>query len=130
MTQIKLNNLSGVLKIETDKPDVDTGSQLANRFIEPGAKITSMRLKTSYVAEQLKEVVIKEPKIRLKSETYSATYSSKKGFTLKQLLKRIELFEKKSRVETKWFDGSDAHHVFLEGVHKKKGNTYVLGWGS
>ena len=100
MTKIKLDKLSGVLKMEMDKPDVEQDSRLANRFIEPGAKITSMRLKTTYTDKQMEQVVITEPSIKLVSETHKMSYRSKNGFTLRQLLKRIELFERKSRVKT------------------------------
>ena len=39
-------------------------------------------------------------------------------------------FEKEDRPKTEWFGGIDAHHIFFEGMHKNKDNSYTIHWGS
>lgn len=51
-------------------------------------------------------------------------------FTVKDLIRVIEDFEKYSRPQSNWVYGVDTTHKFFEGFEKMKGGLFVVEWGS
>lgn len=51
-------------------------------------------------------------------------------FTVKELIRVIENFEKYSRPQSNWVNGVDTNHKFFEGFVKMRGGLFIAIWGS
>ena len=65
------------------------------------------------------------------AETHK-TFTNRKGyFTVREVVKIVESFEKLDRPKTNWFGGIDCHHIFFEGLRLNKArDAFVINWGS
>ena len=60
------------------------------------------------------------------------TFKTQKGFfTVSEVVKAVEKFERVDRPKSKWFGGIDCHHVFFEGLRPNaEKNAFCISWGS
>ena len=53
------------------------------------------------------------------------------AFTVSEVVKAVEKFERVDRPKSKWFGGIDCHHVFFEGLcPNAEKNAFCIRWGS
>ena len=148
-----MNDLSFVLNFKTSNTVPQRG-YLMNRFEKPDSVIQSIshtpiaKYNTSRrELEELRPTELKKPGFQGDTMTIKSVYrddsgavikrtmktfkTSKKFFTIEQVVSNIVKFEMEDRPKTNWFGGIDAHHVFFEGIYRNsKTDTYSVNWGS
>ena len=133
--------LSATLEIELSEPTSSISEALENQKASSTAKITSVRLRASMVdgndlrdatEEELNQLAFDQPEIELRSYGDAVTHRAPNGasFTLRDLLSAIEETERRTRHQSEWFGGIDAHHVFFEGLEREPDGVWQIGWGS
>jgi hypothetical protein len=136
------NTIGGTLEVElTQEPE--SIKNLPGNKVAGKAEIKSIRLMPEiYVEEtdsfrqltdvELNTVAFNQPSIKLVSasnEFVEHKAPNNKFFTVKDLLKAVELTEVKTRKNTNWFGGVDIHHIYFEGIYCENGNRLIY-WGS
>ena len=149
----KLSSTSFTLDISTTYTLPQYGL-LMNRFEMPDSKIVSLSASTPERYDEtldecfeLTNAELREPgffgktlslesvwmdkKNRIVDETHMSFTNRKGYFTVQEVIRKVESFEKEDRPKTKWFGGIDCHHVFFEGLRPNKtGSAFVVCWGS
>jgi hypothetical protein len=130
-----LQALSFILEIET----IETTNQLLlhagpleryDRTVDEFFKLSHNELtEPGFVGNDLTLVSMRTTR-RAVTDT-RRTYKTRKGFfTVAEVVKIIEKFERIDRPKSEWFGGIDCHHIFFEGIHQEAGNSFYVRWGS
>ena len=147
-----LQSLNFVVHVETTNTSPHQG--MLNRFEEPDSKIVSLYAgplqrfdrvlnenieltrdelnQPGFIGSELPiESIWTTQNGRTFAET-RRTYKTQKGFfTVSEVVKAVEKFERIDRPKSKWFSGIDCHHVFFEGLCPNvEKNAFCIRWGS
>ena len=148
-----LQSVNFVLHVKTTNTSPQQG-MLLNRFEEPDSEIVTLRAgplerfdsaldqhielgrddvnRPGFIGNELPlESIWKDRGGRTVAET-RRTFKTKKGFfTVGEVVKAVEKFERIDRPKSKWFGGVDCHHVFFEGLFPNAEKTaFCIFWGS
>ncbi len=134
------NDLSGQLEIVLTEPPVRISEALANEKAVPTARIKELHLNASVFEQgefraltegELNTVVFHKRELSLQGHGDAVRHVAPNGefFTVRDLLKAIEDTERLTRAQSKWFEGIDVHHVYLEGI-RNKDDVWHIDWGS
>ena len=141
------------LQIDTTHTSPQHGC-LINRFEEPDSVITSLHAgpleRYDRCLDELSDLTPDEKKApgfigdtlplesiwrdrsgKIVDETHK-TYRNRKGyFTVAEVVKLVEKFERLDRPKSSWFGGVDCHHTYFEGMRPNESNTaFCIAWGS
>ncbi len=148
-----LQSLNFVVHVETTNTAPQQG-MLLNRFEEPDSEIVSLHAgplerfdralnelieltrdevnQPGFIGSELPlESIWKTRDGRTVAET-RRTFKTQKGFfTVSEVVKAVEKFERVDRPKSQWFGGIDCHHVFFEGLRPNaEKNAFCVCWGS
>ena len=148
-----LRSVTFVAHVETTNTSPQQG-MLLNRFEEPDSEIVSLHAgpierfdralnehieltrdelqQPGFIGSELPlESIWKARDGRTVAET-RRTYKTHKGFfTVSEVVKAVEKFDRVDRPKSKWFGGVDCHHVFFEGLcPNAEKNAFCVCWGS
>jgi hypothetical protein len=135
------NRLTGRLEIELTEPPVRITPKLLNVKAPASAAIANLRLEMSVVEgddfralrqDELAVIVLREPEIVLRGEAgvnVRIAAPNEDYFAVQDLIAAVEETEKRTRAQSEWFGGIDAHHVFFEGIREDEG-VRQISWGS
>ena len=148
-----LRSLNFVVHVETTNTSPQQG-MLLNRFEEPDSEIVSLHAgpierfdralnehieltrrelqQPGFIGSELPlESIWKTRDGRTVAET-RRTFKTQKGFfTVSEVVKAVEKFERVDRPKSQWFGGIDCHHVFFEGLRPNaEKNAFCVCWGS
>lgn len=122
-----------------------------NQYVKPGSQLKSLKLNdfslasehdewtfVSLTPQQLNQIGYSGSEITLVENRskyhkgFSHTFKNSNGFTVQELFKALETFEKGARPRSMWLGGIDAHHVCFGGFEKIKGteNSFTVVWDS
>lgn len=136
------NKLSGVLHIELTEPAQPYAPHMLNLQASPDARITSLRFEANVfeggelrplTEDELASVAIVSPQLQLRGDTGEAVpHEAPNGehFTVRDLIRAVELTELRTRDRSEWLGGVDVHHIYFEGIHLEADGTWSIGWGS
>jgi len=147
------NTLHGILEFDLwDKhPNACTGSSSACSACCGGATIDCeeayelwAKMDVNIYVDKLEDfrnltdvernmVVLRKPSVKLKGEAgivVEHQAPNGKHFTLTDLVAAVVETERRTRLQSEWLDGIDAHHVYFEGVIPQKDGSWRICWGS
>ncbi len=136
------NALSGILRIELTEPAQQAAPHLLNLVAPPAARIAALRFDAKVfeggegrplTEGELASIAFASPQIRLRGDTgEEVAHEAPNGqhFTVRDLIRAVELTELRTRDRSEWLGGVDVHHIFFEGLHLEADGTWAIGWGS
>lgn len=134
-----LSDLDMVLKINI--PTYKVG-KLENKFVKSDIQINKKDITATpfskfedddmvkLTPKDLNQKVYNYNTIILSSFDVKTTHKKQGGFTIKDLWSAILNHERVARLESNWFGGIDAHHIYFEGLNLQKEGYYTIFWGS
>jgi len=136
------NKLGGNLEIQLSEPTEPVSDRLANHKATASATLKSLVMNGQYYDDdagfrdlaslELEQIAYNESTITLSGAAMEPVkHKAPNGefFTVKDLLKAVELTELKTRHKTEWFGGINVHHVYFEGIGCEDG-AWLIYWGS
>jgi hypothetical protein len=136
------NKLSGILHIELTEPAQPYAPHVLNLQASPDARITSLRFDAQVfergelrplTEDELASIAFAAPQIRLRGDTgEEVAHDAPNGehFTVRDLIRAVELTELRTRGSSEWLGGVDVHHIFFEGISLEQDGTWAICWGS
>jgi hypothetical protein len=148
-----LRSLRFVLRVETTNTSLQQG-MLLNRSEEPTSAIVSLHAgplerfdralneqvqltrdevnQPGFIGSSLSlESVLKTRDGRIAAETRRTYNTQKRFFTVGEVVKVVEKFERIHRPKTSWIGDIDCHHVFFEGLRSNaERSAFRVCWGS
>lgn len=152
----KLQSLCFILQINTTNTSPQQG-MLMNRFEEEDSEVVSIsagsverynrelnefieltheeKQEAGFMGKELTlESVWKtmDSPPRIVKKTTRRTYKTRNDFfSIAEVVKIVEKFERIDRPKSKWFGGVDCHHVHFEGLRlNSEGDAFAICWGS
>jgi hypothetical protein len=136
------NRLSGKLDVRLTKPTKAVSDRLLNRVAPATARVVEISMRWSVYEnesfrdlrpEEWSRLVLREPRLRMRGESESAVEHAApdgRAFTVRDLAAAVEETERRSRDDSEWLGGVDAHHVFFEGIDREDDGVWTIRWGS
>jgi hypothetical protein len=137
------NKLSGILHIELTEPAQQAAPHVLNLVASPGARIKALRFDVEVFEDgelrpltddELASVAFAAPRIELfnvdAGERVPHEAPNGEHFTVRDLIRAVELTERSTRESAEWLGGVDVHHIFFEGIALEEDGTWAICWGS
>lgn len=130
--EIELNNHQELADNHLGKSTTDTQNSALNVTLSPEIYVEETDSFRPLSEAELSQIALNEATVELTSvgnERVIHKAPNGRFFTVKELVEAVELTEKMTRSNSRWFGDIDTHHIFFEGIYCEQGQR-VIYWGS